>query len=934
MESVLHQHSSNPFGTSDRIQKNSTSHPSGAGGGLNNGLNPRSCITCRRRKVKCDKKQPCSNCQKAQIDCIFPAPGRAPRRPRRTPENGELLERLRKLEGVVLSLGAQIDEEPRDGSQLDHDKDSDEDLDGEEETDKEKIIRAKNELRELIRKKQENERKNSTGLTGLENRFGRLVVDHQGRSRYINPSFWANLSDEVEDIKGILNNESSEDEFDYPSPITSHTSQPTQHFIFGYSSQLVDMVPLHPTPSKIPKYWAIFKENIDPLVKVLHVPSLEPTILRASERLDKIHKGLESLLFAIYYGVATSLTREECLAQLGEEKDELISRYRFGVEQALARADCLQSDEIVVLQAFVIFMMCLRRNDDARVIWTLCGVVVRMAQTLGIHRDGSHFNLNPFDIEMRRRLWWALILLDARSSEDHGCDPTIVESQFDTKLPLNVNDDQLTPDMKDFPEPLIGCTQMTFNLIRFEIANTLRKIQYTPPGPKRCNEFFATVSLEQKEQWVNEAHKHMEERYLKHCDMSVPLYWVTATVARLIMSKMWLMIYHPYQRLDGGSSLPQETRDKLFLTSLEQMEYSTLLETEARTKKWGWLFRTYVQWHAIAFLLTELCTRTKGEYVDRAWTAVEGTMRRRWGADSTSSKLKGHLWRPLRKLEAKARAARQRELEKDLSKSFPVPGAVLSMDKDQSLESKYPVGSNPTGSPTFWLKDHRSSLDGESPESSSNQPYSKEDLLAQRGLSKDALPTSQQSLETSREHQNTKRDVPGLIDTDDMFWVMTDADTAYQKRLNEMLQRQGKSPASQSNTLSGSDNSPLESPSMRNQSIPTTSGGNTINKAAPSKPYGASTTASTGPRLPGAANTNTNVFDPTNSTTTTNQPISLTADYNDLPEIDLGIDTNMDDPVNWANWDDMVKQFGMEVDLSQNENINFGPGVGGFQSWY
>jgi len=33
-------------------------------------------------------------------------------------------------------------------------------------------------------------------VEGLETRFGRLVVD-QGRSRYINNSFWASLNNEV-----------------------------------------------------------------------------------------------------------------------------------------------------------------------------------------------------------------------------------------------------------------------------------------------------------------------------------------------------------------------------------------------------------------------------------------------------------------------------------------------------------------------------------------------------------------------------------------------------------------------------------------------------------------------------------------------------------------------------------------------------------------
>lgn len=33
-----------------------------------------SCLECRRRKLKCDKKQPCANCGKVCRDCIFLAP--------------------------------------------------------------------------------------------------------------------------------------------------------------------------------------------------------------------------------------------------------------------------------------------------------------------------------------------------------------------------------------------------------------------------------------------------------------------------------------------------------------------------------------------------------------------------------------------------------------------------------------------------------------------------------------------------------------------------------------------------------------------------------------------------------------------------------------------------------------------------------------------
>lgn len=66
--------------------------------------NPRSCVTCRRRKVRCNKHHPCSNCIKAKIECVYPSPGRAPRKSKK-PRDTELLARLRNLENIVKNLG-------------------------------------------------------------------------------------------------------------------------------------------------------------------------------------------------------------------------------------------------------------------------------------------------------------------------------------------------------------------------------------------------------------------------------------------------------------------------------------------------------------------------------------------------------------------------------------------------------------------------------------------------------------------------------------------------------------------------------------------------------------------------------------------------------------------------------------------------------------
>jgi Fungal Zn(2)-Cys(6) binuclear cluster domain len=67
------------------------------------------CNLCRRRKVKCDKANPCSNCLRAGVACVSTTLSRVPRGrqgSRRKPD-GELLKRIAKLENLVKNLEAE-----------------------------------------------------------------------------------------------------------------------------------------------------------------------------------------------------------------------------------------------------------------------------------------------------------------------------------------------------------------------------------------------------------------------------------------------------------------------------------------------------------------------------------------------------------------------------------------------------------------------------------------------------------------------------------------------------------------------------------------------------------------------------------------------------------------------------------------------------------
>ena len=64
------------------------------------------CTLCARRKVKCDKGEPCSNCIKSKAECLYEAP--TPHRPRKRVADEELLNRLALYEDLLRKHSIEI----------------------------------------------------------------------------------------------------------------------------------------------------------------------------------------------------------------------------------------------------------------------------------------------------------------------------------------------------------------------------------------------------------------------------------------------------------------------------------------------------------------------------------------------------------------------------------------------------------------------------------------------------------------------------------------------------------------------------------------------------------------------------------------------------------------------------------------------------------
>ncbi|KAL6877110.1 fungal-specific transcription factor domain-containing protein [Trichoderma novae-zelandiae] len=642
-------------------------------------LNPRSCVTCRRRKVRCDKQMPCSNCRRALIPCVFPAPGRAPRQHRAKDPNAapkatsqrevELVKRLKKLEGIVEELSGQIEIETGGRVSSTGASPSIEGSPSAQRPKSASLSAITSGLADHGDGHGAGDGGESPRMRESRKQLGRLVLnDSKGTSRYVSSGFWSRLNDELdairEETQKLTDEDADDSEFEESPPIDSPftgTSSVYDHhgFILGYRSIDVNLQKCHPLPSHGTFLWSVYLENVDPLLKILHVPTMEAILRDARRNPEKLAPGNEPLVFAVYFAAVVTLEEADVQTNFSTSKEEVLAQFRFAVEQSLAKANFLNTSDFTVVQALALFLLVVRRHDESRFAWSLTALVIRIAQGLGIHRDGSHFGLSPYETEQRRRLWWSILTLDFRSSEEMGTDLVVAEGDFDTQLPTSINDADITPTGTQYPVAREGKSDTTISLVRFEVCAMSRRLHEAANG-KNSSAKGEDDGIAEKERLLVEFYKRIEDKFLQHLDEDIdPLYWVAAMISRIIMAKMCLILYQPMLFPGAASELTAEIRERIYIASIEIVEYNHKLNLDPRGKQYRWLFRTYTNWHAIAYILVETCRRPWSALVQRGWEAVVGYDKDL--AENIKRTDHASVFLPLRKLFT--RAKRYQELE-------------------------------------------------------------------------------------------------------------------------------------------------------------------------------------------------------------------------------------------------------------------------------
>jgi hypothetical protein len=369
---------------------------------------------------------------------------------------------------------------------------------------------------------------------------------------------------------------------------------------------------------------------------VTHTPTLQPRIIEAASDVTKISPPLEALMFSIYCVAIFSLSHKECQTMFDTPREDLLASYQLGAREALLNCgfwrtsdrDCLTALHFYLVRAqhdFSVFLLTQKQITikpmvDPRALLSILGATIRIAQRMGIHDESANSKQPALEAELRRRLWWSLVLFDARISEMTDFRLGMLLPTWDCRPPSNTNDFDFRLEMKIAPQTHSVTSEALFVVVRSEIGNFIRRssfhLDFINPALKSVAQSQAT-SLPDTDDIVQFG-KTIEGKYLQYCDPQNPLHYMTIWWARGQLAKSCFV----KDLSESSKTATQRTNAQLDATishALNMLECDTRLMSSKLTTGCRWLIYLYFPFPAYVHLLQDLSTRPFSDFSGRSW---------------------------------------------------------------------------------------------------------------------------------------------------------------------------------------------------------------------------------------------------------------------------------------------------------------------------
>lgn len=455
---------------------------------------PTSCEYCRKRKLKCDRQKPCSNCEKAKHPqlCIYASsPKDAPKRTPRVNLNNEIIKlklHINKLERILQINNIDISSYYHMMPQLDRNdlvKDNDED----------QIISLTEKFDTMMIKENKILHSGTTSYITFMSRDKQLnqLMEYQRKKHLAVYEQYQNLlktkaSEHGADFAGnhlrtILNNQLSANEVCQ----LEDSNIPIKNKVLTNSETKLLLGIIETINDKLPPLYVVnilvdqFFKYVYPLIPLINEEIFREELsyvlistLNGGCKLGITHfqnASIISLLLVILRYAYLSVNVKD----YGEDNKSIGSDFLIAMIKSGIRID---SDFILLARSLLmaipgedsIFKKITLRNvqvltflrlyhvyapemhEENREQSLTLALIIQMCRSFGINRDPSNFPqvfCDPRENTVWRRIFYKLLSLDVNNAFEYGCPLIISDYEYDIKLPtLSHDNSRLLMDFK------------------------------------------------------------------------------------------------------------------------------------------------------------------------------------------------------------------------------------------------------------------------------------------------------------------------------------------------------------------------------------------------------------------------------------------------------------------------------------------------------
>ncbi|KAI5460192.1 C6 zinc finger domain protein [Mariannaea sp. PMI_226] len=211
----------------------------------------------------------------------------------------------------------------------------------------------------------------------------------------------------------------------------------------GLSSSIDLLTP--PTREVCDTMAKLYFDSFESTYRILHAPSFWDDYQKYWDHPESATPDLR-LTVLLVIGIGSSLF-DHGSPEASLRNAELVHHWIYAAEVWLAgplEKDCISLPGLQVYCLTILARQIFSMGGDT--VWVSMGSLIHRAMQVGLHRDPKHLpsrSVTVLQAEVRRRLWATILELVVQASLDSRMPPRISFDEFDTEPPLNIDDSEM-----------------------------------------------------------------------------------------------------------------------------------------------------------------------------------------------------------------------------------------------------------------------------------------------------------------------------------------------------------------------------------------------------------------------------------------------------------------------------------------------------------